>query len=286
MIIDCHCHAGKGDLLTGSWDTNAAIEPYLKRARAAGIDKTVIFSPFHSNYEQANANTAHIATRFPDRFLCFAFVHAQRDKGRIRQIVEWAVTKWGFCGIKIHKADGPVTREVCEVARTFRLPLLYDVAGKTDIIDLLAPEYPDVNFIIPHLGSFHDDWRAHVRVIDQISRLSNVYTDTSGVRRFDYLVQAIERAGAHKVLFGSDGPWLHPALELQKIRLLKLSPQDEALVLGKNLLRLIKGVGKSQHAGVEQNQTKPSSLGMGVKRDTPRASLALRDRLFFRTNFK
>jgi len=252
MIIDCHCHAGKGDLLTSPWDTKAAIEPYLKRARAAGIDKTVIFSPFHSNYEQANANTARLAARYPGRFICFAFVHTQRDRGRIRKIIEQAVNNWGFCGIKAHKLDGPATREVCEAARAFRLPLLYDVADETDIIDLLAPEYPDVNFIIPHLGSFHDDWRAHVRVIDQISRLSNVYTDTSGVRRFDYLVQAVKRGGAHKVLFGTDGPWLHPALELQKIRLLGLPPQEEALVLGNNLRRLIKGVRTSQHKRVEQ----------------------------------
>jgi predicted TIM-barrel fold metal-dependent hydrolase len=80
-----------------------------------------------------------------------------------------------------------------------------------------------------------------MRVIDQIARLPNVYTDTSGVRRFDYLVQAIERGGAHKVLFGSDGPWLHPGVELHKIRLLKLPPEQAALVLGRNALRLIAG---------------------------------------------
>jgi uncharacterized protein len=76
-------------------------------------------------------------------------------------------------------------------------------------------------------------------VIDRLVRFPNVYADTSGLRRFDYLLQAIERAGAHKILFGSDGPWLHPGLELHKIRLLGLSDQEEALVLGQNLLRLI-----------------------------------------------
>jgi uncharacterized protein len=239
MIIDCHCHAGKGDLLTGPWDTDAPIDLYLRRAKAAGIDKTVIFSPFHSNYAQANANTAKIAARYPGRFIGFAFVHAQRDRGQILQIVKQAVTQWNFRGIKVHRMDGPATREICEVARTFDLPLLYDPAGQTDLIDLLASQYPDVNFIIPHLGSFADDWRVHLRVIDQISRFSNVYADTSGVRRFDYILQAIQRAGAHKVLFGTDGPWLHPGLELHKIRLLDLPPQQEALVLGKNLIRLI-----------------------------------------------
>jgi uncharacterized protein len=238
MIIDCHCHAGKGDLLTGPWDTDAPIELYLKRAKAAGINKSVIFSPFHSNYAQANANTAKIVARYPGRFIGFAFVHAQCDRGRIHQIVQQAVTQWNFRGIKVHRMDGPATREICEVARTFRLPLLYDPAGQTDLIDLLAPQYPEVNFIIPHLGSFADDWRVHQRVIDQITRLANVYTDTSGVKRFDYIVRAIRQAGAHKVLFGSDGPWLHPGLELYKIRLLGLPSQKEALVLGQNLMRL------------------------------------------------
>ncbi len=250
MIIDCHCHAGKGDLLTGPWDTDAPMETYLRRAKAAGIDKTVIFSPFHSNYQQANANTARIVASMPDRFIGFAFVHAQRDKGRIYQIIEEAVNRWKFCGIKVHRMDGPATREVCEAARAFRLPLLYDPAGKTDLIDLLVPQYPDVNFIIPHLGSFADDWRAHLRVIDQISRYPNVYTDTSGIRRFDYLVQAVKRAGAHKVLFGTDGPWLHPGVELHKVHLLGLPPKQEALILGENLLRLIRGVKTSPRTRV------------------------------------
>jgi uncharacterized protein len=96
-----------------------------------------------------------------------------------------------------------------------------------------------VNFIIPHLGSFADDWRVHQQVVDQLVRFANVYADTSGVRRFDYIVQAVKRAGAHKVLFGSDGPWLHPGVELHKIRLLGLPPQKEALILGGNALRLL-----------------------------------------------
>lgn len=241
MIIDCHCHAGKGDLLTGPWDTDAPIATYLRRAKAAGIDKTVIFSPFHSNYQEANANTARIVAQQPDRFIGFAFVHSQRDKGRIYQTIKEAVIRWKFCGIKVHRMDGPATREVCDAARAFGLPLLYDPAGQTDLVELLASQYPDVNFIIPHLGSFADDWRAHLRIIDQIARYPNVYSDTSGVRRFDYLVQAVKRGGAHKILFGTDGPWLHPGLEMHKVRLLGLPPEQEALILGKNLLRLIQG---------------------------------------------
>jgi hypothetical protein len=59
------------------------------------------------------------------------------------------------------------------------------------------------------------------------------------VRQFDYLVQALRRAGPRKLLFGSDGPWIHPGLELHKIRLLGLPAEQERLVLGGNVLRLL-----------------------------------------------
>ena len=150
--------------------------------------------------------------------------------------------KWGFRGIKLHGFEAMPTREICEAARAFRMPILADVVGRAEVVDMLAPQFPDVNFIIPHLGSFADDWRAHQRVIEQMVRYPNVYTDTSAVRRFDYIVEAIKRAGARKVLFGSDGPWLHPGLELHKVRLLGLPADQEAMVLGGNIIRLLRGV--------------------------------------------
>ena len=239
MIIDSHCHAGKGDGLTGPWDTDAPIEPYLRRARAAGIDKTIVVAAFHSDYAKANAQLARIIARYPTRLIGFAFVHARRDAGRIYAMVKQAVTQWGFRGIKVHGHDAMPTREVCEVAREFRLPLLVDIVGQASSVEMFAPQYPDLNFIIPHLGSFADDWRAQQQVVDQLVRYPNIYADTAGVRRFDYIVQAVERAGAHKLLYGSDGPWLHPGVELHKIRLLHLPPVEEALILGGNILRLM-----------------------------------------------
>ncbi|MGC0236630.1 amidohydrolase family protein [Arthrobacter sp. SD76] len=70
---------------------------------------------------------------------------------------------------------------------------------------------------MPHLSSFADDWRAQQRLIDVLVREPNVFADTSGVRYYDLLEEAIARAGARKVLYGSDGPYLHPAPELAKI---------------------------------------------------------------------
>lgn len=239
MIVDCHCHAGPGDGLTGPWDTTARLAPYLARARAAGIGATVFFPVFHSDYAVANRAVARLVAEDPRRRMGFTFVHPERDRGRIEALVAEGVERHGFRGIKVHRHDARITGEVCQAARRYRLPVLYDVQGETAMVELLATEYPDVDFIIPHLGSFMDDWRAQVALIDPLERHPNIHTDSSGVRRFDLLLDAVRRAGPEKLLFGSDGPWLHPGVELHKIRMLGLAPAGARLVLGENLLRLI-----------------------------------------------
>jgi len=259
MIIDSHCHAGKGDGLTGPWDTAAPLDKYLIRASRAGITHTVLFAAFHSDYAIANREVARVVSSRPDRLFGFAFVHSVHDRGRVHRLVGQAVEEFGFVGIKLHRYDAPISREICEVARAFSLPVLYDVMGGVSVCELLAEEYPDINFIIPHLGSFADDWKAQVALIDHLVRHPNIYTDTAGVRRFDILVQAVQRAGPAKILFGSDGPWLHPGVELAKVRALGLSRSEETLVLRHNFLRLVKRSSRPIHS-TNQHRHPQSSL--------------------------
>jgi predicted TIM-barrel fold metal-dependent hydrolase len=240
MIVDCHCHAGKGDIMTAPWNTAAPLGKYLRRAKAAGIARTVVFPAFHSNYRVANRELAKVVRAHRGRLIGFACVRPRQDRGRVRRMLEVAVRRYGFRGLKVHGHMGFATREVCETVRDLRVPMLFDVAGRAEVVDMLAPEFPTVDFIIPHLGSFADDWRAQQRVVEQLVRYPNVYADTSGVRRFDYIVEAVRRAGPGKLLFGSDGPWLHPGVEMAKIRALGLPRAEERLVLGGNIVRLLR----------------------------------------------
>ena len=168
-------------------------------------------------------------------------------------MVRAAVHEYGFVGIKVHRHDARITREICDAARELRVPVLYDIVGEVSVLELLAGEsYPRSTSsfrtweVSPTTGAH--SWQSSII----FARHPNIHADTSGVRRFNLLEQAVARAGARKVLFGSDGPWLHPALELAKVRLLGLPPQEEALILGENFLRLIRGVNARDagwHAG-------------------------------------
>ncbi len=231
--------------LTGPRNTVVPLERYLRRASLAGIRRTVLFSTFHADYRVANREVGRIVASQPGRFFGFAFVHADRDRGRIGGMIREAVEELRFVGIKVHRHDARISREICEVARDYRLPVLYDLMGEVSVAGPLATEYPDVDFIFPHLGSFGDDWRAQTALIDSLSRFPNIYTDSSGVRRFDLLERAVRCAGAGKILFGSDGPWLHPSLELAKIHLLAITAADRDMICGGNLVRLLS---KGRHA--------------------------------------
>jgi uncharacterized protein len=127
--------------------------------------------------------------------------------------------------------------------------------GEVSVVELLAVEYPGVNFIVPHLGSFADDWQAQIAFISSLAQHPNIYTDTSAVRRFDLLEMAVNRAGAGKILFGTDGPWLHPGVELSKVYALRLSAPEQRQVLAGNFLRLISSVNRYPQEWISSNAT-------------------------------
>lgn len=239
MIIDCHCHAGPGDRMSGPWDTRADLGAYLQRCDAAGITRSVVFAALASDYRAGNEAVAALVRAHRGRLLGFVFLDGRMSPEAVQAELQRHVLGNGFVGIKCHRHDAPISRAICEAAQRLGLPVLYDVGGDVASIELFATEYPGVNFIVPHLGSFADDWKAQLAIIDHLQRHPNVYSDTAGVRRFDYIEQAVRRAGAHKLLFGSDGPWLHPAVELEKLHQLGLTPAAFAQVAGGNLLRLI-----------------------------------------------
>ncbi len=239
MVIDSHCHAGAGFGLADPWTGRPLFDQYVRRARAAGITHSVLLANFHPDYAQANRAVARLVAADPRRFFGLAYVHAVRDRGRIVKMIGRAVGEYGFVGIKVHRHDARISQEVCEAARAFALPVLYDVETELKVLDWLARDYSDLDFIVPHLSSFAENWRSQAAFLDRLEAYPNLYTDSSGVRFFDLLERVVERCGPSKLLFGSDGPWLHPGLELAKIRALGLPAPAQALVLGGNFLRLI-----------------------------------------------
>ncbi len=236
MIIDSHIHAGHGQGLTDSWNTFEDIEVSLRRMDAAGIDKAVVLPIENLDYVRANRETAEIVQAHPDRLYGFAKVNQQRDRGRIKEMLDEAFGELGLRGLKIH---GHPTREMMEVLREWRKPLLADVLGKVYPLRYVAEAYPDVPIIIAHMGQYKSDAVAHLHTLWLAAQYPNIYFDTSSVLLHEWLERAVAEHLCHKMLFGSDGPDGHCGVELARIRYLDLTPEEERAVLYENVARLL-----------------------------------------------
>lgn len=240
LIIDAHCHAGKG-LHFGKggeapWTTYNDPEWTLRKMEEAGIDRTVIFPISNATYEKANEEIASIVGKYPGKFIGFAKHDSKTEEGRIRALLTREVKELGLKGLKLH---GTPSREMLETAAVLRIPILCHPAK---VVDLRTPatDWPSIPFILAHLGSFSSrDWREHLAAIDLAKSLPNLYLETSSVVFHDYLERAARELPAEKLIFGTDGPLVDSRVELHKIRLLRLSPEKESLVLGANILRVI-----------------------------------------------
>ena len=236
LVIDAHCHAGRGQSLTAPWTTRADPEITLRHMAEAGIDQTVIFPINNADYEKPNQEIAEICARHPGKFIGFAKHDPQTEAGRIARLLKHEVGVLGLRGLKLHRLP---TREVLDAVAELGIPILYH-PERVSNFHMIASEYPRVPLIMAHLGNFASrEWTEHIAAIEVARRYPNVYLDTSSVVFFKFLEMAAQELGPGKLIFGSDGPELDSRVELHKIKLLKLAPEAEAMVLGGNIAKLL-----------------------------------------------
>jgi hypothetical protein len=241
-IIDAHCHAGHGlnsgkdDPPSDPWTTFNDPQWTLRRMDEVGIDQTVIFPISNTTYEEANKEIAEYVRRWPTKFIGFAKHDGKTEAGRIRELLRREVRQLGLKGLKLH---GVPTEEMVDAAAELGIPILFHPPTVEASLEVVRSS-PKVSFILAHLGNFASrDWKEHVRAIRAAREIPNLHLDTSSAVFVDYLEQAARELPAEKLIFGSDGPLVDVRVELYKIRLLKLPPEKEALVLGGNIRRLL-----------------------------------------------
>lgn len=236
-IWDCHVHVKGGDVFRREFSA----EEILATMDFAGVEKSVIFAMCKPARECTEL-TYREWQKAPDRLIPFA--HMVPTEGRLgHQEIRRAVTELGFRGVKIHFGEmNEVT--VDAVAPTFKeiaaldVPAILDTAGRADVTAELIERLPELRLIVAHLGHVQDEATID-RFISLAQEHAKLYLDTSYTRATWKVPQAIALAGAHKVLFGSDGPLIHPAIELMKVRVCELPAEDEQKVLWRNLAGLL-----------------------------------------------
>ncbi len=242
MIIDCHTHMGKGEILEYWWAIEIPPEKVLELEKKAKVDRAVIF-PVHyppELYDLANKEVAEATKKYPDKLIPFAKVAASHP-GAVNYLRE-AIERLGMKGLKLHSHEGYPTRGIMNLLLEYDLPLLIHTSDRRGPLELvpLIKAYPDVKIIIAHLGS-PNNYYHQLQAIYLAERYDNIYLDTSvGSDIHENLKLAVERVGPERIVFGSDAPVYHPLIERKKVELLELEPKDEAKILGENIKRILK----------------------------------------------
>ncbi len=111
-----------------------------------------------------------------------------------------------------------------------------DVSGSHHVIER-AMEYPDVTFILAHMGGNELD--LSLKTITAAGSLENVYLDTSNCRVPTVIEKAVETLGPDRILFGSDTPWGSSLSNAYTIIDADIDDRDKRLILSENLETLI-----------------------------------------------
>jgi len=182
--------------------------------------------------------------QFPDRLYGFIRLHPWYREQSLK-LLDHAVNESGFRGLKLHPVttlahpSGEDTIALVRKAGELGVPTLFHCGDEPMTTPLsIAPAVaacPDSLIILGHMGGyFHVD-----EAIDVAERYPNIVLETSAMPYPAKIREAVERIGAERVVFGSDGPASSPVLEREKVVIAGLTSENTALILGDNAAKLL-----------------------------------------------
>ncbi|OHD15166.1 MAG: hypothetical protein A2086_16125 [Spirochaetes bacterium GWD1_27_9] len=252
MIIDAHSHV--------SDSTYGNVELLIKELDKANVDKCIVVpggmmdvrkmtlyvtGDLEPNETIPNNVVYNALKKYPDRLKGYVCVNPLDEDNALKIFLEGVDN--GCVGVKLspmtHKfsfAD-EVLDEIAKECAKRNMPIyshsLFNPGASTEKYGQLAKRHPDTNFILGHMGFGPAD----VKAMDLATELPNFYLETSSGCLLT-ISEAISKAGAEKIIFGSEFPMNTPKTELVKI--MELNTDKKDLILYKNIQNLVPSLKK------------------------------------------
>jgi len=251
MIVDAHTHIGD-DPYAGAQkgpESTTAPDRYVEIMRGAGVDKGFAFTSWglRGDPQASNDRLAEARDRHPDVIIPWGTVDPYWPEAKLRQEMHRCIEELGFQGFKLHpwiqgfsmtSAGMDIVAEECirlDVPITFHdgSPL-YCTALQ---IVYFARAFPELRVLSGHAG-LREGWRD---IIEPAKELDNYWICLSGPTQ-QGIQTLYDELGPDKLMFGSDGGSMHPAVTLnylRRIRALRAPQEDIDKVLGWNALEFL-----------------------------------------------
>ncbi len=211
-IIDAHAHIG----YIGGWaDVGITEEGLIAQMDEYNIEKTALCN-------EDNDLTLSVMKRHPGRIIGCVYVNPLNQK-TVDDMDKYIEA--GFAAVKLNPlrhaycADAEIIDAVMEKAKKYNIPVCihsghppYSLPWQ---VGLLAERHPDVKLMMIHMGHGHGVYID--AAIKMALRYPNIYLEMSGMPMPSKIREAYERVGADRIMFGTDTPFHHPTVEMQKV---------------------------------------------------------------------
>jgi hypothetical protein len=183
-----------------------------------------------------------LAEKCPDRIIPFYWANPF-DHGVLKDL-DKALGRDGFRGIKLHQCvtrfscGDPILNDIAAIASEKNVPIFIHLYSKTEVRRFIAwvRRNPGTQFIVAHLIGLEI-------MAPRALYLKNIVFDISpawGSTR-DRVKFAAAAFGADHLILGSDTPFGKETLKknIEKVRNLDFRPEEQALILGRNIARIL-----------------------------------------------
>lgn len=244
-VVDSHGHLGAWEAFWIPRQDVASMRAVMARC---GVRRIAISSLLGIGPDTiaGNARVADVVASDPDRFL--GYVVANPHRPAERDGLDALLAEPGFVGVKVHPST-----HFCAVDDD-RYTWIWELAAARDAVVLahsqaecpyshprrfaaVASRFPSLRMILAHAGVTPDGFRATAALLADHEQL---VTDVCGSHiTGDWIRWLVREAGADRVLYGSDMPFIDLRFALGRVVGAGLADDDLRAVLGGNARRLL-----------------------------------------------
>ncbi len=245
-IFDCHGHLGVHPDFPAYKQTP---EEMLQVMDLVNIEVLAITSLRACNNDcpRGNAEVAEVLRKHPQRFRGYITVNPRPPGEALRELERWSYFHRPPL-IKLHPdchqypVNGEHYRPVWDYANQTHAVVLVHTWDSDPIcgpllFDPIAHAFPQAKIILGHSGV---TWRGYEQSFAVAADASNAFLDIAGSQSHRTIIErAVARLGAHRVLFGSDMPYLEAAMVVGRVLSARISNEDREKILRANFARLL-----------------------------------------------
>jgi hypothetical protein len=245
-IFDCHGHLGVHPDFP-AWKHSP--EEMLQVMDLLNIELLAISSTraCYNDCPRGNAEVAEVLRKYPQRFRGYVTASPRPPGEALGELERWSHFHRPPL-IKLHPechqypVNGEYYRPIWDFAnQTHAVVLVHTWDSDSNCGPLLlgpiAREFPQAKIIVGHSGV---TWRGYEQSFAVAAEASNTFLDITGSQSHRSIIErGVSRLGAHRVLFGSDMPFLEAAMLLGRVLAARISDQDKEKIFRTNFAQLL-----------------------------------------------